>query len=310
MKGLELSRLYYENICEPKIKEHFPELYSRMAAGLVGQGSECYGFDDEISRDHDFGPSCCIWLISDDYKQYGEQLQGFLDLLPKSFMGFAPMEENQWEDKRRGVFEIESFYYKFTGKNKAPLNPAEWLRIPEEGLSTATNGAIFYDGSGNFSKIRNEFLEYYPEDVRLDKIAARCMNIAQSGQYNFPRSVKRSEFVAASIAEGEFIKELIYMAYLLNRKYKPFYKWMHRGLLSLPILGTLIYDRLNTLISIPVSDYNEKSNIIEEICLYFILEMKNQRISNSNSDFLLDHGVIVQKNIKDPALKNRNPWLG
>ena len=50
MKGLELSRKYVEGIYLPFLKEEFPELLERMAIGLVGEGSECFGFDDEISR--------------------------------------------------------------------------------------------------------------------------------------------------------------------------------------------------------------------------------------------------------------------
>lgn len=64
--------------------------------------------------------------------------------------------------------------------------------------------------------------------------------MAQSGQYNFPRSVKRQKLVAARLAENEFITE--HIIYLLNKKYLIFYKWAHEGLKNLPILGEEAYD--------------------------------------------------------------------
>ena len=54
MKGLELSREYYEKFGKPMLTENFPELLDKIAVGLCGSGSECFGFDDELSRDHDF----------------------------------------------------------------------------------------------------------------------------------------------------------------------------------------------------------------------------------------------------------------
>lgn len=47
MKGLDLSRLYFAEICSPMLKDRFPGLFGRLGAGLVGVGSECFGFDDE-----------------------------------------------------------------------------------------------------------------------------------------------------------------------------------------------------------------------------------------------------------------------
>ena len=62
MKGMELARKYYETYGEPMLKRDFPELYPLVAAGLFGSGSECFGFDDEVSRDHDFEPGFCLLL--------------------------------------------------------------------------------------------------------------------------------------------------------------------------------------------------------------------------------------------------------
>ena len=75
MKGLELCRLYYEEVGAPALKAAFPELMGRAAAGLAGQGSDCLGFDDEYSRDHDFGPGFLVWLTDADFEEYGAALQ-------------------------------------------------------------------------------------------------------------------------------------------------------------------------------------------------------------------------------------------
>lgn len=306
MKGMELSRLYYEKVCKPVIEKEARELTERTAVGLVGEGSECYGYDDEISRDHDFGPSCCFWLTKEDYRIYGGKLREILDSLPKSFMSFPALKMSEWGGGRRGVLNTESFYRKFTGKENGPETLDEWRMIPETNLSIVTNGSVFSDPLGEFTKIRNRLLEYYPEDIRLDKIASRCMKIAQSGQYNLGRCLKRGEFVAARIAEAEFINESIYMIYLLNKKYMPFYKWMHKDMQFLPILGKEVHNLLNNLISIQNS---EKPETAEKICGLIINELKIQGISENKSDFLLDHGPDIQRKISDESLRNSNPWI-
>ena len=62
MKGLEISKKFYEEYGKPMLEEGFPELMGLIAVGLVGSGSECFGFDDEVSRDHEFEHGFCIFL--------------------------------------------------------------------------------------------------------------------------------------------------------------------------------------------------------------------------------------------------------
>ena len=62
MTGIELARTYWEAYGIPMIREQFPEWEGQIAAGLTGSGSECYGYDDEVSADHDFGPEFCLFL--------------------------------------------------------------------------------------------------------------------------------------------------------------------------------------------------------------------------------------------------------
>ena len=62
MNGLELSRAFYEEHGKPMLEEQFPQLLPLLAVGLFGSGSECFGYDDETSRDHDFEPGFCLFL--------------------------------------------------------------------------------------------------------------------------------------------------------------------------------------------------------------------------------------------------------
>ena len=85
MQGLELAKRYYEEVGRPMLERDFPELLPRLAAGLVGEGSECLGFDDAISQDHDFGAGFCLWFSAEDYNQYGNALQDAYWLCKSSF---------------------------------------------------------------------------------------------------------------------------------------------------------------------------------------------------------------------------------
>ena len=62
MTGLEIARGYFEEYGRPMLEREFPEVLPQLAAGLCGSGSECFGYDDDISRDHDFAPGFLLFL--------------------------------------------------------------------------------------------------------------------------------------------------------------------------------------------------------------------------------------------------------
>lgn len=308
MQGLELAENYYNHYGRPMILEKFNDYKSRIAVGLVGDGSECFGFDDEFSRDHDWGPSFCLWLTKKDYQIIGTALQTEIDKLPQDFAGYGPRQVSAYGDKRVGVFETGSFYQRFIGLDRLPASLDEWLRIPEDALAVCTNGKVFYDQLGEFTRFRNGLKEFYPDDVRLKKIAARCMSIAQFGQYNFRRCVIRQEYVAANYAQAKFCSDVISLVFLLNREYKPFFKWMHRAMRCLPILGEYVYTAVHGIVT--TTDHDQKYSLIEEICTALRGEFQCQGLSDSASDFLLDHGPLIQQKIENPNLRARNILVG
>jgi hypothetical protein len=307
MKGLELAEKYFEAYGRPLIRK-FADYSDQIAAGLVGDGSECFGFDDRISQDHDWGPGFCLWLNEADYQTIGADLEKAFLSLPTSFLGYGPRMTSQWGFSRIGVFSIPGFYQVYTGLDHLPQGLEEWLYLPENNLAACTNGRVFYDPKGEFSRWRETFLGFYPEDIRLKKIASRCMTLAQFGQYNFRRCVKRKEFFSARYAETKFCADAVSMTFLLNKRYAPFFKWMHRALADLPIMGRWLQEKIQQMVE--TGDYEEKADLIEQISGRFVSELRSQNLSESNSLFLLDHGPQVQQKIKDKDLRNRNVWLG
>ena len=130
MKGLDLCQQYFEEFGRPMLTGQFPDFQARIAAGLVGPGSECYGFDDELSVDHDYGPSFCLWLMNEDFDAIGAPLQSAYDRLPASYRGHERIATKHGNG-RVGVFRIDDFYKRYTGKADAALSLSEWLHIPE-----------------------------------------------------------------------------------------------------------------------------------------------------------------------------------
>ena len=191
MKGLELSRAYWEKCALPLFRRELPAFLERAAVGLVGEGSECFGFDDEISQDHDWGPGFCLWLPEGEWAEWQDAVEALLARLPDTYEGFPARMAPAKRMGRVGPLSIEGFYGRFIGMPQPPQTWKQWRLVPEQFLAVSTNGAVFSDRLGAFTAFREALLGFYPEDVRLKKIAARCMGMAQAGQYNLLRSLKR-----------------------------------------------------------------------------------------------------------------------
>lgn len=326
MKGLELSRRYYETVGRPALQARFGEQFSRMAVGLVGEGSECFGYDDAISADHDYGPGFCIWLTREDYRDIGEEVRRTYDGLPRAFMGVPPRVPSELSGQRVGVWEISSFYARFVGPFQPPRTLKEWLYLREDKLAEAVNGQVFFDPLGEFSRIRKELGAYYPEDVRIKKIAARCAVMAQAGQYNYPRCMRRGDTVAAALALSEFLRAALSLMYLFNRTYCPYYKWQFHGLkqLSEKNLGTFclpgVIFQLERLVQAGsqtsvwedtsragydpyVNRLDEKMSLIEGICISVVGELRNQGLTQGDDPFLQTHLPYIMDCIRDETIR-------
>ena len=132
MKGIELSKRYYLEHGAPMIHSLFPELEPLIAVGLTGSGSECFGFDDKISRDHDFEPAFCLFLPEEALidRKMEFALEIAYSRLPTLFMGFKRTNIDPVGGKRHGVMRISDFFEGKIGSADGKLSLRDWFHIP------------------------------------------------------------------------------------------------------------------------------------------------------------------------------------
>ena len=306
MQGLELSRAYYEQFGAPMLHRDFPQIESLVAAGLCGSGSECFGFDDDISRDHDFEPGFCLFLPGEDVidRRTAFLLERAYSKLPKEFDGARRSLVAPVGGSRRGVLRMADFFQSKVGAPDGILTIGQWLDTPEFYLAEATNGAVFRDDSGVFSAIRAR-LSVLPEDIRKKKLAGELLLMGQSGQYNFSRCLQHKEPAAAQLAAIEFVKAALHAVFLLNRVYQPYYKWQFRALRGLPVLGNLAEPLEFLLTTENRGDLGEtKAAIIEDIAALLIAALQSQDLTTATCGDLEQHAYAVNDGIDDSALRN------
>ena len=300
MKGLEEARRFYEDFGAAMLRERFPDAEERIAVGLAGRGSECFGFDDEVSRDHDFEQGFCLWLTDADDILIGEELARAYQALPRR----GPARRSRLGEANRGPRRIGFFYRPYLGSESAPRDWRQWMSLPSWALAEATNGEVFRDDLGVFSDIRETLLHGMPEDVRKKKLAARLIAMAQSGQYNYARCLRHGEEGAATLALAEFVREACGAIYLLNRAHMPYYKWALRGLEQLPLLAEM-REPLSFLLTADndADGQRVKQGVAEDICASVIAELRAQGLSDGGWDFLEPHAFAVQERIEIPEIR-------
>ncbi|WP_062070048.1 DUF4037 domain-containing protein [Demequina sediminicola] len=319
--GLELARRYWEAHGKPMLEERYPSHVGRIAAGLVGHGSECYGFDDALSADHDFGVGFCLWLTAEDYMLIGSDLQADYESLPQEFLGYRVRPALAAHGQQRsGVFEIGDFFESITGLREAPHadEPHLWLTLEESTLAAATNGEVFADPHGAFGAARSGF-QRMPRDVWLAHISRRAGMVSQAGQYNVPRMLERDDPQAAWMSVSEFVSAASSLVYLLNRPaqvgYLPYYKWRAAALRELtrrPLarLGGIV-DDLGAIMELSgglAHDPESRAALVERVdavCATFAEELRTQGLSGSDSTFLEHHREEIQLRINDAWLRQQ-----
>ena len=308
MKGIEISKAYFEEYGRPMLEKDFSDILPYLCVGMVGSGSDCYGFDDEISKDHDFEPGFCIFIPNEDAVDRRKEflLERAYAKLPKEFMGLKRSLVSPVGGRRNGVIRTEEFYTNKIGSADGKLSVLDWLTISESYLFEATNGEIFFDNYGEFSEIRNRIMNM-PEDIRLKKLAGNMLLMAQSGQYNYGRCLSHGEKGAAQLAVIEFVNAAMKTVFLLNKKYMPYYKWSFRAMRNLKLFSTFSdsFEYLLTSENDSVTAQT-KTDVIEDIASMIIGYLVDNEMTKAICGDLEKHAYSVNDSISDPNIRNMN----
>ncbi len=238
VSGMELCRAYYETYGRAMIHEKFPAYEEQIAVGLVGEGSDCFGYDDEASRDHDWGPSFLMWVSDRVYEEIGEALQAAYEELPRTFLGYTYRTSRQGIG-RRGVQTIRNFYGRLLGmehmegiyKAMETENPGliPFRQMEEDALAAAVNGSVFRDDQGIFTQIRTLLKKCYPQRLRYLRIAEAAARFCQYGQYNSRRMLGRGDRLSSRILLGRASQEALKLVYYMAEQFPPHDKWLAEG---------------------------------------------------------------------------------
>lgn len=252
-KGIAIAEAFFTEFGLPAIHQHFPELVDRISAGLLGEGSEMLGADDELSCDHDWGPKFILFLEERDHRELGPAVATKLNALrPAIFQGINLAKA---KTKAITVQTIDDFYRELTRLAWPPNTVQEWEAVRENDLCYAQAGKVFYDPTGNLTRRHHAFQKtYYPHDVWLGWVAAQLFWIWHYGEYNIcARMVKRDERVGALIGMGRVVQAAMRLTFLLNRRFAPYWKWLHWAFVQLPFLAPeldLVLQNLETAATI------------------------------------------------------------
>lgn len=223
--GLAIAEDFFRQWGLPAIAERWPSLVDNLAAGRIF-GSDVLGGDDDISKDHNWGPQFHIWLQADDYTALGSELEKRLnDAAPNPWNGFRVAGGG---DRSVHVHNIETYcngvFHGLCPEFRNP--PWQCLKDHESNLYFIRHGAIWHDPSDVFGEVQSA-LRFYPRQYHLLRLKEESFRVWHHGEYNFvQRMVKRADPVACAICLGEFISGAVKLCFLISGDYAPYWKWL------------------------------------------------------------------------------------
>lgn len=237
--GLELSRIFYEEAVKPILDSDFPNL--RYTACRLAYGSEVLGFDTEMSRDHDWGPTLDVLLTDEDYANQRDAIDDALQRrLPAQVRGYSTHfgVHNEPTGQQTNVpGEIPTgrirhlvrfstprlFFQSYLGwDGNAPLTPADWLTFPSQHLRTIASGRVYHDGL-EIEATRTQ-LQWYPRDIWFYLLAASWGRIGEE-EHLMPRAGYVGDELGSALIGSRLVRDVMWLCFLMERQYPPYPKW-------------------------------------------------------------------------------------
>lgn len=244
MPGLQLCRIFYTEAVRPLLDEFYPGL--EHAAARVGPGSEVLGFDTPRSVDHDWGPRLELFLRPEDLVRHGAELSALLTArLPKQVRGwptnFEPADArvrvmtatDGLVAHRVHLTDVASWSVERLGFDaRRDPETVDWLATPTQRLAETVGGAVFHDGIGELTALR-ERLRWYPDDVWRQVLAAQWVRISQEQAF-VGRAAETGDDLGSRIVAARLARDVMRLTLLLARRFPPYSKWLGKAVTALP----------------------------------------------------------------------------
>ena len=261
---IDISRRFFEHVVKPILETHFPAETARTAFGVFGYGSEALRLDDQYSRDHHWGLRIDAVMPDDVYADKRVDIAEVLAAnMPKTFEGHA-LQEGMVAGAGLSPDTLSAMLRRTVGLTGAPQSYEDWLNLPEEDVIHIINGEVWYDPLGEFSAIRAAFKAYYPEPVRLRRIAHWCRYFSGMGTYALRRAILRNNDYYCNITFSRALRLGAQLAFLLEKEYCPYDKWTIAYLARLPRLGQRMLPLIDEAVSL-TTGWERKLDLLHQI---------------------------------------------
>ncbi|MCC7163342.1 MAG: DUF4037 domain-containing protein [Anaerolineae bacterium] len=312
---VDLSRDFFAEILLPALERDFPQETAQTAFGIYGYGSEVLGMDDEYSRDHHWGIRINALMPDALYKtRHAEMMQRVVTQIPPTWRGH-PLREGFTQTGGLEIASLQAHLLRTIGIDHPPRDALEWLHIPEEDITHVIAGEVWHDPLGNFTAVRNALSAYYPEPVRLRRIAHWCRYYSGMGAYALKRAILRGNDYYYNITFTRAMRLGVQLAFLLDRQYFPYDKWTFAYFEKLPRmsarLGPFVREavRLETPWARKLELLNEMSDVFDAALVEdgIIPPHPKFRGSESSGYRVLEHAYAEILKQLPPALQTTVP---
>lgn len=238
MAGLDLAESFYTSIVAPLVEV-------THTACLLGEGSEVLGFDTPRSQDHEWGPRVQVFVASEHVEAVSASIGAGL---PSSFEGFPAAWYSSAADSvthHVQVTTLDQWVVEALGLDpRDGMDHADWLGLPQQRLLHVTAGRVFRDDDGELTRIRHG-LGWYPDDVWAWMMLSGWHLIGNTEPLH-GRCVETGDAVGARLLAAKLCRLIMELAFLQERRYRPYEKWFGAAFRSLtaatltPFLNTAL----------------------------------------------------------------------